>query len=211
MFRVKVCGITNWTDARRAVECGADALGFNFYRRSPRYISPHGAAKIIARLPGNIACVGVFVDEPLEAVLRARNITGIHLAQLHGDEAPETVARIAERIVTLKALRMSTDFRVADLSRYKSAEACLLDGFHSRLRGGTGRTIDWTLARRAARYAKIVLAGGLNPHNIAEAMRKARPAAVDVNSGVESAPGRKALRKLEAFFAALDPVKKYFA
>ena len=211
MFRVKVCGITNWTDARRAVDCGADALGFNFYRPSPRYISPHAAAKIIWRLPANIACVGVFVDEPLEVVLRARNIAGIHIAQLHGEETPETVARIAERILTLKALRTSPDFRLADLQRYRAAEACLLDGFRPRLRGGTGRTIDWALARRAARYSKIVLAGGLNPRNIAEAVRSARPAAIDVNSGIESAPGKKNPRKLRAFFDALEPVKEYFA
>lgn len=211
MFRIKVCGITSWTDARRAVDCGADALGFNFYRRSPRYISPHAAGRIIARLPKHVACVGVFVNEPVEAVLRARNIAGINLAQLHGEEPPQIVARLAERMVTLKAFRASPEFRLADLRPYRAADAFLLDGFSSRARGGTGRTVDWRLARRAGRYGPIVLAGGLNAENIAEAVRRARPAAVDVNSGVERAPGRKDAKKLRAFFDAVESVKKYFA
>ena len=209
MFRAKVCGITTWRDASRAVDCGADALGFNFYRPSPRYISPHAAGRIIARLPNHVACTGVFVNEPVEAILRVRNISGINLAQLHGEEPPEQVARIAERLVTIKAFRVGPGFRPAMLKPYKAADACLLDGFSARLRGGTGRTVDWRLARRAARYAPIVLAGGLGPENIAEAVRRARPAAVDVNSGVESAPGRKDLKKLRAFFDALESVKEF--
>lgn len=211
MFRIKVCGITTWTDACRAVDCGADALGFNFYRPSPRYITPHAARRIIARLPKHVACAGVFVNEPIEFVLRARNISGINLAQLHGEEPPELVARIAERMVTIKVFRVSPQFRVTALKRYKAADAYLLDGFSPRLRGGTGRTVDWRLARRAGRFGPIVLAGGLNPENITEAIRKARPAAVDVNSGVESAPGRKDVKKLRAFFEAVETVKEYFA
>ena len=211
MFRIKVCGITSWTDARRAVDCGADALGFNFCRRSPRYISPLAAGRIIARLPKHVACVGVFVNEPMEVVLRARNIAGINLAQLHGEEPPEIVARLAERMVTIKAFRVSPKFQLAALRRYRAADAFLLDGFSSRARGGTGRTVDWRLARRAGRYGPIVLAGGLSAENIAEAVRRARPAAVDVNSGVERAPGRKDAKKLQAFFDAVESVKKYFA
>ena len=211
MFRIKVCGITTWTDARRAVECGADALGFNFCRPSPRYISPHAARRIIARLPQHVACVGVFVNESVETVLRARNIAGIKLAQLHGEEPPELVARIAERMVTIKAFRMAPGFRPAAMARYKTAAAFLLDGFSPRLRGGTGRTVDWQLARRAARYGPIILAGGLGPENVAEAMRTARPAALDVNSGVESKPGHKDAAKLRAFFQAVESVKEYFS
>jgi phosphoribosylanthranilate isomerase len=211
MFRIKVCGITTWTDAIRSVDCGADALGFNFYWRSPRFISPRAALRITARLPKHVACVGVFVNEPLEVALRARNIAGINLAQLHGEEPPELVARIAEQMVTIKAFRVSPEFRVTALRRYKAADAYLLDGFHPRQRGGTGQTVDWRIAARAARYGPIVLAGGLNSENIVAAIRAARPAAVDVNSGVESAPGRKDLTKLRAFFDAVESVKEFFS
>lgn len=208
MFRIKVCGITSWGDARRAVDCGADALGFNFYPRSPRYISPHAAGRIIERLPKHVVCVGVFVNESVETVLRARNIAGINLAQLHGEEPPEVVARLAERMVTIKAFRISPQFRPAALGAYRAADAFLLDGFSTRLRGGTGRMVDWSVARRARRYGPIVLAGGLNAENIVEAVRRARPAAVDVNSGVERAPGRKDLGKLRAFFDAIAGVRE---
>lgn len=211
MFRVKVCGITTWIDACRSADCGADALGFNFYWRSPRYISPRAARRIITRLPKHVACVGIFVNEPIEVVMRAKNIAGINLAQLHGEEPPELVARIAERMVTIKAFRVSPQFRITTLKRYKAADACLLDGFSPRLRGGTGNNVDWRLAARAARYGPIVLAGGLNPENVVAAIRGARPAAIDVNSGVESAPGRKNLTKLRAFFEAVETVKEYFA
>jgi len=193
------------------VDCGADALGFNFYQGSPRYISPRAASGIIARLPRHVACVGVFVNEPVQAVLRARNISGINLAQLHGEEPPELVARLAERMVTIKAFRVSPKFQLAALRGYKAADAYLLDGFSSRARGGTGRTVDWRLARRAGRYGPIVLAGGLNAQNIAEAVRQARPAAVDVASGVERAPGRKDAKKLCAFFDAIESVKEFFS
>ena len=209
MFRVKVCGITTWIDACRSVDCGADALGFNFYWRSPRYISPRAARRIIARLPKHVACVGVFVNEPIEVVLRAKNIAGINLAQLHGEEPPKLVARIAERMVTIKAFRVSPQFRITSLKQYKAADACLLDGFNPRLRGGTGNNVDWRLAARAARYGPIVLAGGLTPENVVAAIRGARPAAIDVNSGVESAPGRKNLTRLRAFFDALESVKEF--
>jgi phosphoribosylanthranilate isomerase len=211
MFRVKVCGITTWTDASCAIDCGADALGFNFYPRSPRYISPRAAGRIIARLPKHVARVGVFVNEPIEVVLRARIVAGINLAQLHGEELPDLVARVAERLVTIKAFRVSPKFRLAELGRFKAADAYLLDGYSPRARGGTGRVVDWRLIRRARRFGPIILAGGLNAENVAEAVRRGGPAAVDVNSGVESAPGRKDPKKLRAFFEALETVKDFFS
>jgi phosphoribosylanthranilate isomerase len=202
MFRIKVCGITNWTDARRAFEGGCDALGFNFYPPSPRYIEPAKARRIAARLPEGVAAVGVFVNESLEVVLRIARLVGLDYAQLHGEESPELLRDVTERLPAIKAFRVVPRFRLASLGKYEAAAAFLLDGFHPRLRGGTGRTVDWSLARRAARYGPIVLAGGLRPENVAEAIRRARPAAVDVSSGVEAAPGRKDKVKLQDFLEA---------
>ncbi len=211
MFRIKVCGITNWTDARRAIEGGSDALGFNFYPRSPRYIEPAQARRIAARLPKGVAAVGVFVNEPLEVIERIARQVGLDYVQLHGDESPEIVAGVAKRIPAIKAIRVAPGFRAASLQKYCRATAFLLDGFHPRLRGGTGRTVDWSLARRAGRYGPIVLAGGLRPDNVAAAIRSARPAAVDVSSGVESAPGRKDKVKLREFIEAALSASGAFA
>jgi phosphoribosylanthranilate isomerase len=211
MFRIKVCGITNWTDARRAIEGGCDALGFNFYPRSPRYIEPARARRIAARLPRGVAAVGVFVNEPLEAVLRIARQVGLDYVQLHGDETPALLADVSLCVPAIKAFRVAPGFRAASLQKYRRAAAFLLDGFHPRLRGGTGRTVDWSLARRAGRYGPIVLAGGLRPDNVAEAIRSARPAAVDVSSGVESAPGRKDRVKLREFIEAALSASGAFA
>ncbi len=214
LFRVKVCGITNWTDARRAVDCGAEALGFNFYPASPRYVRAAEAQRIAKRLPRGVGAVGVFVDEPLETVREIARIVGLDFAQLHGDESPASAAAIGRGragLPVIKAFRVAPGFRPAVLARFEAARAFLLDGFSPGLRGGTGRTVDWALARRAARYGKIILAGGLNPENIAEAIRAARPAAVDVNSGVESAPGRKDPAKLRALFDAVNSARDFFS
>jgi phosphoribosylanthranilate isomerase len=212
MFRVKICGITNWVDARRAIEAGCDALGFNFYPRSPRYIAPREAAAIRARLPREIAAVGVFVNEAPAAVSEFAETIRLDYAQLHGDERAVAARAVARSTPVIKAFRVGLRFEPARVARYPAA-AFLLDGAppRGRLRGGTGHTFDWTLARHAARYGPIVIAGGLTPENVAQAIRAARPAAVDVASGVESAPGRKDPGKLRAFLAAVDTVRKDFA
>jgi phosphoribosylanthranilate isomerase len=188
---VKVCGITNWADARRAVEAGAGALGFNFYRRSPRYVSPAKARKIVERLPARILAVGVFVNEPAASVRRIARAAQLDWVQLHGGERPAEVAHLAEFYPVVKAFRVRAGFRPARLARYRSAAAFLLDSFHPGLRGGTGRRFDWRIARQAKRYGKIVLAGGLGPENVAEAIARVRPFAIDVCSGVEARPGKK--------------------
>jgi len=191
MVKVKICGITNWTDARRAVEAGADFLGFNFYPPSPRYISPAKARGIIRRLPDQVSVVGVFVNAPEEKILSIARSVGLDYLQLHGEESPELVSRLKRSYRVIKAVRVRNSLRPAQLAPFKRAAAVLLDGFHPRRHGGTGRKFDWTIARRAAHTRRIFLAGGLTPLNIAEAIRAAAPYAVDVCSGVESKPGKK--------------------
>lgn len=201
--RVKICGITNWIDARRACDAGANFLGFNFYRESPRYISPARAGRIVSRLPEGVSAVGVFVNESEAAVIEIAGSVGLDYVQLHGDESPQMVASVARRIRVIKALRVRNPFRTAQLARFKGASAFLLDGFDKRARGGTGKTFDWAVARRAKRGRKIFLAGGLTPENAAEASRSVKPYALDVCSGVEAAPGKKDAARIAAFMRAL--------
>jgi phosphoribosylanthranilate isomerase len=194
--KLKVCGVTSLEDARAAIDCGAEYLGFNFYAKSPRYIGPPSARAIIERLPGDIICVGVFVNESRpEDVVEILRASGARMAQLHGDESPDYCAGVgAERVI--KALRVGDDFDPRRVLDYP-ASAILLDAFDAKLYGGTGKTANWAIAREAARLTRIFLAGGLSPDNIVEAIRAVGPFAADVNSGVESAPGRKDASKLQ--------------
>ena len=201
--RVKICGITNWEDARLSIDLGASALGFNFYPPSPRATSPANAWSIIRRLPPFVETVGVFVNWPplvVDALARALRLGSV---QLHGAESPGEVDGLIRTQRVIKVVRVKTGFRVASLARYRAADAILLDGFARGLHGGTGRTLDWKLARTARRYGQIILAGGLTPKNISEAIRVAEPYAVDVASGVEARPGRKDPARLRALFAAI--------
>ena len=195
--RLKVCGVTSLEDARAAIDCGAEYLGFNFYAKSPRYIEPSSAHAIIERLPDDIICVGVFVNEPRpEDVIEILRVSGARVAQLHGDESPDYCAGVgAERVI--KALRIGDDFDARRVLDYPAA-AILLDAFDAKLYGGTGKTANWAMAREAAKLTRVFLAGGLSPDNIVEAIRAVEPFAVDVNSGVESAPGRKDFAKLKS-------------
>jgi len=206
--RVKICGITTWDDARLSVDLGASALGFNFYPPSPRAISPADAWNIIRRLPPFVEAVGVFVNWPplvVDALARALHL---HTVQLHGGESPEEVDVLARTHRVIKAVQVGRGFRLEKLSRYRRADGILLDGFARGLHGGTGRTLDWNLARAARRYGRIILAGGLTPENIAEAIRVAEPYAVDVASGVEARPGRKDPARLRALFAAVETARR---
>jgi phosphoribosylanthranilate isomerase len=199
MVRVKICGITNWPDARLAVDEGADALGFNFFPPSPRSVSPAAAWDIIRRLPPFVAAIGVFVDWKPAAVTslaRALHLSGV---QLHGNEPAADVEAAALSAFVIKAVQVKQGLRPESLRKFRAANAVLLDGFRSGLHGGTGATADWNFARRARRYANIILAGGLTPENIAEAIAAAEPCAVDVASGVEKKPGKKDPAKLRAF------------
>jgi phosphoribosylanthranilate isomerase len=204
--RVKICGITTWDDARLSIDLGASALGFNFYPSSPRAISPADAWSIIRRLPPFVEAVGVFVNWEPEVVDAVAQAVRLGSVQLHGAESPDDVAELARKHRVIKAQKVKRGFRVTSLARYRAADAILLDGFARGLHGGTGRTLDWKLARAAARYGRIILAGGLTPENIAEAIRVAEPYAVDVASGVEARPGRKDPARLKALFAAVSSV-----
>ena len=194
--KLKVCGVTSFEDACAAIDCGAEYLGFNFYPKSPRCIAPTAARAIIERLPDDVISVGVFVNEPRpEDVGEILRVSGARMAQLHGDESPDYCAGVgAERVI--KALRAGEDFDARRVLDYPAA-AILLDAFDAKLYGGTGKMADWEIAREAARLASVFLAGGLSPDNIVEAIRAVEPFAVDVNSGVESAPGRKDASKLQ--------------
>jgi phosphoribosylanthranilate isomerase len=199
MTRVKVCGITDLGDALAALEAGADMLGFNFYARSPRYVTPAAARKIIERLPDGVSCVGVFVNEPTPAeVERIARAAGLGAVQLHGDETPEYCQSLRD-LTTIKALRVGTDYTPESAAAYET-DAILLDAYVAGERGGTGHTFDWTLATLTReRVPKLFLAGGLNPDNVAQAVAAVRPYAVDVCSGVESSPGRKSPELMRRF------------
>ena len=204
--KLKVCGITLIEDAQVAIECGAEFLGFNFYRKSPRYISPEAARTIIEQLPSGVITVGIFVNEAQpQDVLEILKVSGVQLAQLHGDEDADYCAAVgAERVI--KALRVGEGFDVRQVLSYP-AWAILLDAFDKNLYGGTGKTANWEVAREAAKLTRLFLAGGLSPENIVEAVQAVQPFAVDVNSGVESAPGIKAADKLKKLKQEMETIK----
>ncbi len=207
--KVKICGITNWVDARRAVAEGAELLGFNFYAGSPRYVEPAKAKRIVSRLPKRISVVGVFVNESEQTMLEIARTVGLDALQLHGDETPAMVARLKRSFPVIKAIRVKQSLAVGQLQTYKAATALLLDGFDTHRRGGTGKTFDWEIARRAKKYGRVFLAGGLTPENVGEAIRAARPYAVDVCSGVEARPGKKDPARVKNLMrAAKDAQKK---
>jgi phosphoribosylanthranilate isomerase len=202
MVFVKICGITNLEDALLATRAGADALGFNFYLRSPRFITPGAAHSIIAELPAGVLTVGVFVNEDgPEEVERMATAAGVSAVQLHGDESPDFCRALKSRFV-IKALRVVEGFAPERVLEY-SADAILLDAFAPGAHGGTGRVFDWTLARRTRDLIpKLFLAGGLCVENVSAAIAATRPYAVDACSGLESAPGRKDALRLRAFIKA---------
>jgi phosphoribosylanthranilate isomerase len=199
MIRVKVCGVRTPAEARLAAEAGADAVGINFYRRSPRYVSPLDAEAIVAALPPFVTAVGLFVDAPTEWVRQVADRCRLSAVQLHGDMPDGPFGRPVIRAVQLRGAES-----LARLERLRG-DALLLDAFAEGLRGGTGLRADLALvaeARRRAGGRPIILAGGLTPETVAEAVRAARPDAVDVASGVESAPGVKDPEKVARFVTA---------
>jgi phosphoribosylanthranilate isomerase len=205
MVRVKICGITNSGDASAACDLGAAALGFNFYERSARVISPANAWKIITRAPKTVESVGVFVNWSAMAVVALGRALSLDTVQLHGDEAPGVIRECAKYFHVTKAFQAGARFQLRELRGYGDASAFLFDAAAPAGQyGGTGKRADWALARRAAKSHRIILAGGLTPENVAEAIRFVQPYAVDVASGVESRPGHKDHGKLRAFFAEVE-------
>lgn len=201
---VKICGITNWADAKLAIDSGADALGFNFYKRSPRRVSYSCAKEIISKLPERITTVGVFVNAAEKEVVQIAHGANLSLLQLHGDESPNAAERLARACPVIKAFQVGPQFRAHQMGRYKSAAGFLLDGFNPVMYGGTGELFDWRVVNIAKQYGPIILAGGLRADNIAEALRKVRPFAVDICSGVEARPGKKDPRKIKAIMMEIE-------
>jgi phosphoribosylanthranilate isomerase len=207
MTFIKICGITNLADALAAVETGADALGFNFYRPSPRYIAPEEARKIVEQLPKEILTVGVFVSEPTpESVKGIAREAGVAAVQLHGDESPAYCQALAGLSV-IKAFAVGNDFDLSQIAAY-DVPAIMLDAKHDQLRGGTGRVIDWSLAKSVAAVStKFFLAGGLSPENVADAILTVKPYAVDACSSLEEVPGKKNHERMREFILAVRHVK----
>ena len=209
-MKVKICGITNVDDARVAVAAGADALGFVMYRKSPRFVEPAVVKSIVAGLPPFVLPVGVFVNEECDRVRALMDDCGLALAQLHGDESAAYCQDLGRPV--MKALRLKdrgTFLALAEFHGRANVRGFLIDAFSNQAYGGTGQTVDWTLAQEAARSTPIVLAGGLTPTNVAEAIARVRPYGIDVSSGVELSPGKKDHAKVKAFIAAakLVPVE----
>jgi phosphoribosylanthranilate isomerase len=203
-FKIKICGITNQEDADIAVQEGADALGFVFYAESPRYVQPAIAQHIIASLPPFVIPVGVFVNHDLEMVKRLYDDCGLGLAQLHGDESPdfcESLQRPALRAIRIKNRR--SYLALAEWKGRIGVRGFVVDAFSDTAYGGTGHTTDWSLAGEVAKAVPILLAGGLNPENVREAIRQVQPYGVDVSSGVELSPGRKDPGKIREFIQSV--------
>lgn len=202
--KVKICGITNLPDGMAAADAGADALGFMFYDKSPRAISIEAAAVLIGQLPPFVMKVGVFVNAPEDLVVRAIRECGLNLLQFHGDETPEYCLQFG--LMSMKAIRVRDAASLQALLGYHT-DAWLLDAYSPDRPGGTGETFNLELALEARGWGRpIFLAGGLTPENVAEAVRRARPYAVDVSSGVETTPGKKDHAKLKAFIQAAKSV-----
>jgi len=206
-YRTKICGITNIEDARIAVAAGADALGFVLYRKSPRYVDPMMVQQIVAQLAPFVLPVGVFVNEEIKIVRDLMDTCGLAFAQLHGDESA-TYCRELSRPV-LKALRLkdrSTFVTLAEFQARVEVRGFVLDTLSEEAYGGTGQVVDWGLAREAAQAATVILAGGLTPENVGQALRAVQPYGVDVSSGVEVTPGKKDREKVRAFLRAVSAV-----
>ena len=206
MNTIKICGLTRAKDARTAADLGADFLGLVFHRPSLRFVSPDDAARLTSAVPAR--WIGVFVDAPSDEILRIAGATGLHGAQLHGDEPPAMVDRLRRAgLLVIRAHRIAGADDLKAMNGF-DADADLLDTFDPGRRGGTGRTFDWRFAADAARTRRVLLAGGLDAENVGDAIRTVRPWGVDVSSGVESGPGHKDPEKMSRF---IDAARAAFA
>ncbi|PIQ97423.1 MAG: phosphoribosylanthranilate isomerase [Nitrospinae bacterium CG11_big_fil_rev_8_21_14_0_20_56_8] len=198
--RVKICGMTRLEDAQLAVLRGADAVGFIFFKSSTRHIAPAEAKKIIAQLPPLVQTVGVFVNETADRVNRIADTCRLDAVQLHGEESPAFCRRIRKKVI--KAIRVKDLESLHSMEDY-NVSAFLLDSYSDKEQGGTGKTFDWNLVHRAKKLGTIIMAGGLTPSNVHQAVRQVRPFGVDVCSGVEKSPGIKDPAKIDAFMTAV--------
>lgn len=201
MTKVKICGITNFEDAQLSVKFGADALGFNFYRKSSRYIEAEKVREIVGKLPKEVLKVGVFVNETLEKIIEIAKIAKLDAIQLHGEETPEFAAELKQKtnLEIIKAFRVSPTFKPEDVLQYQ-VDAILLDAYNPKEHGGTGETFEWEIAKKVQEiFPKMYLAGGLSEKNLMKLLRQFELFAVDVCSGIESEKGKKDESKLRKF------------
>jgi phosphoribosylanthranilate isomerase len=201
--QIKICGVTNARDAKASIELGAHLIGLNFYPQSPRYIEPKVGRQIVDALPTNTGAVGVFVDGNADEIRKTANTAGMRCVQLHGNFSPEMARELAGEFRVIRVFSTDPQFRPEDVSFFPDSDV-LIDAHHPDLRGGTGRTCNWQAARAALAFARfLILSGGLNAQNVGRAIAVVTPHAVDVCSGVESAPGVKDYRALENFIGAV--------
>jgi len=196
MTKIKICGITNLNDALASVNLGADALGFIFVPNTSRYIEPQKAAEIIAQLPPFVTTVGVFADDSVEHIKKIADQCRLDALQLHGQESPDFCLNLNRKVI--KAFRIKNEKNLTVLPQY-TVSAYLLDTYIKGAIGGTGAIFDWKLALEAKKYGLVILAGGLNPENVAGAIQQVHPYGVDVSSGVEAEAGKKDHSKLKNF------------
>jgi len=196
MVRVKICGITTVEDALVAVAAGADAIGLVFHEQSPRSVFPEQAQLIVRALPPFVQAVGLFVNVEVDVVNATADLCRLDIVQLHGDESPEFCGLVARRVI--KAFRVKDATSLDSMRNYRVA-GYLLDAWSPKDYGGTGTTFNWEVAKIAEKFGPIILAGGLTPHNVRNAVKAVAPYGVDVSSGVESAPGKKDPEKVREF------------
>jgi len=201
--KIKICGITNQIDGLHAIDSGADALGFVFYKKSPRHVSPKVVKSIVANLPPFVLPVGVFVNEEAQVVRDIMDECGLALAQIHGDETADYCESLGRPVIRGIRLRdRNTFMAMAEYKGRARVRGFVLDAFSENAYGGTGKTADWSLAKKAAQSFSFLLAGGLTSDNVQEAIQKVQPYGVDVSSGVEARPGKKDPAKIQAFIQA---------
>jgi len=207
-IQIKICGVTNATDARACVELGADMIGFNFYPASPRYIDPTIVRGIANTLPARTCAVGIFVDADPAEIRKVAKTAGVRCVQLHGHATPESCSELAREFRVIRALSTDARFEPEHAAVFPECDV-LIDAYHPELRGGTGQTCDWSAARTAMRYTRfLILSGGLDAQNVGRAITAVTPQAVDVCSGTESAPGVKDHRAIKDFTAAVHAAER---
>ena len=199
-IKVKICGTTSLKDAFLAVENGADAIGFIFYKMSPRNISQKEAKEIILQLPPFIETVGVFVNETSDKINRIAEQCKLNSIQLHGEESPALCRRVKRKVI--KAFRVKNADSLKSIASY-DVSGFLLDSYNGGSKGGTGQVFDWNLALRVKKQGPVILAGGLNPYNVFTAIHRVKPYGVDVCSGVENSPGIKDHEKIREFIKSV--------
>jgi phosphoribosylanthranilate isomerase len=202
-IQIKICGITNGDDATACAELGAAMIGLNFYPESPRYVEPKAARRIVEALPARVCAVGVFVDASTREIRSVAELTGIRSVQLHGDTPGEICSELAREFRVIRAFSTDTRFQPESAAAFPDCDV-LVDAHHPDLRGGTGQTCDWSSARATVRFTRfLILSGGLNAQNVGRAIAVVVPHAIDVCSGIESAPGVKDHRAIKDFVASV--------